>query len=414
MTHDHNLIDSDSRFIIDPVSRGITTDSKKLKLMRGDHNFERYTFEIPRYIDGHDMSLCNDIRINYENISGTNRTDISTGPYKVIDAEVSDDKVIFSWLLSGNTTKYAGSLQFSVSFKCITNSIVDYSWSTDTFKNIVISDIVSNSGDAVVETYTDILVQWEERLFTEGGNNNRIIGTKNNNTIEFSKTAAEIYELGYDLLNYDAVLIEDRKLYRAVAIKGSYEEYISVEFKNITEGFYTSYYIRFNKNGTISHTIAHNNTNISDIPSPINDSKRRYLISLNGSYKLVDTVVDTDSTVLYAGDTENGLELAVPVTIEYLMNNMNIGTISHSKLSVNVIRNDTLVGFSTYHFAKFGATDTGDMYVNFTNDTGTNIRMNSDGSLSYINSNYLTDTVTGKKYKLEVADGKLTMTEVTA
>lgn len=168
MGHIHNLVDSDSRFIIDPVTRGITTNSKKLKLMKGDHNFEKYTFEIPRYIDGHDMSLCNDIKINYENISSANRADISTGPYQVVDAAVdpaADDRVVFTWLLSGNTTKYAGTLQFSVRFRCLEGGIVDYSWSTDVFKGVTVVDAVNNSGDAVVETYTDILVQWEQRLF---------------------------------------------------------------------------------------------------------------------------------------------------------------------------------------------------------------------------------------------------------
>lgn len=168
MEHNHNLVDSDNRFIIDPITRSITTSNTKLKFMRGDHNFERCTFEIPQYIDGHDMSLCNDIRINYENVS-SNRSDISTGPYKVMDAQVLDGKVVFSWLISRNATKYAGTLQFSISFRCVTGSIVDYAWSTDTFKNVIISDVVNNGDEAVVETYVDILSEWEERLFGEGG-----------------------------------------------------------------------------------------------------------------------------------------------------------------------------------------------------------------------------------------------------
>lgn len=165
MSHDHNLVDSDSRFVIDPITRVITTENKKLKLMRDDHNFERYTFEIPRYIDGHDMSLCNDIRVNYENISSSDRTNISPGPYKVSDVNIVDDKVIFSWLLSGNTTKYAGTLQFSISFRCLKGMEILYAWSTDTFKSITVSEVIDNGSEAVVETYTDILAEWEERLF---------------------------------------------------------------------------------------------------------------------------------------------------------------------------------------------------------------------------------------------------------
>ena len=168
MAHDHNLIDSDKPFIIDPISRSITTENKKLKLMRGDHNFERYTFEVPLVIDGHDMSLCNDIRINYENISSTIRSDISKGPYRVKDAHIVDgDKLVFTWLVSGNATKYAGTLQFSVGFRCLNGSEVEYAWNTDNFKNMIVSDVVNNDSEEVVETHTDILAEWEERLFGE-------------------------------------------------------------------------------------------------------------------------------------------------------------------------------------------------------------------------------------------------------
>lgn len=168
MSHDHNLVDLDPTFIIDPITRAITTENKKLKFMRGDHNFERCTFEIPQYIDGHDMSLCNDILVHYENTSSANRNDISKGPYRVTDVNVSDDKVRFSWLVSGNAAKYAGTLQFSISFKCIVDSEVIYAWHTDTYKGIVISDTINNSGEELIETYTDIITEWENRLFGSG------------------------------------------------------------------------------------------------------------------------------------------------------------------------------------------------------------------------------------------------------
>lgn len=164
MSHDHILIDSDPTFVIDPVTRVITTENKKLKFMKDDHNFERYTFEIPQYIDGHDMSLCNDIRINYENVSSANRNNVSRGPYKVTDAIVSDGKVLFSWLVSGNATEYAGTIQFSISFKCIVDSEVIYAWHTDTFKDISVSDGIRNSSEEVVANYVDILAGWEARL----------------------------------------------------------------------------------------------------------------------------------------------------------------------------------------------------------------------------------------------------------
>ena len=63
MAHKHEVIDTDKHFIIDPVTMGFSTESKKTTLMQGDHNCERFTFEIPRFIDKHDMSLCNRVEM---------------------------------------------------------------------------------------------------------------------------------------------------------------------------------------------------------------------------------------------------------------------------------------------------------------------------------------------------------------
>lgn len=52
MGHEHNVRDSDARFIIDPVTMGIKNNyNKKITLIQFDHNSERLTFEIPKEID---------------------------------------------------------------------------------------------------------------------------------------------------------------------------------------------------------------------------------------------------------------------------------------------------------------------------------------------------------------------------
>lgn len=58
MSHNHPILDNDPHFKIDKETRMIKDQSQTASiLMQGDHNSERYTFEMPRYIDGHDMSL---------------------------------------------------------------------------------------------------------------------------------------------------------------------------------------------------------------------------------------------------------------------------------------------------------------------------------------------------------------------
>ena len=171
MAHGHSVYNTDERFTIDIVTRAITQQSGKSKLMQYDHNSERYEFEMDRYIDGHDMSLCNDVRVNYLNIASS-RDGQTNGPYVVKDMQVSPDdenKIVFSWLISRNSTKYAGTLNFNISFRCLTGAIVDYAWYTDIFKGITVSTGIENNGNEYVEEYIDILEQWKQDVIENLG-----------------------------------------------------------------------------------------------------------------------------------------------------------------------------------------------------------------------------------------------------
>lgn len=163
MSHAHSMKDSDTAFTIDPITRKITSSSSKVSLMQYDHDSEIFTFQIPKLVEGHDMSLCNKIEIHYTNIhKRTKQT--SSDVYPVTDATVDGDNLTFSWLVSGNATKYPGSLNFLVRFGCLENdNTFSYLWHTDIFKNITISDGMSNT-EAVAEDYSDILEQWRSDL----------------------------------------------------------------------------------------------------------------------------------------------------------------------------------------------------------------------------------------------------------
>lgn len=168
--HQHQVYDTDNHFVIDPITKEIINQSEKMKLMLGDHNSERFTFEIPRYIDGHDMTLCDKIEIHYINIDSKTK-ESKKDVYIVDDMQLSpngEDVVIFSWLISGNATQLAGTLNFRATFKCISEpSIIDYQMSTEIFKGITVSDGISNS-ESVVEEYSDVLEQWKQELNLAG------------------------------------------------------------------------------------------------------------------------------------------------------------------------------------------------------------------------------------------------------
>lgn len=165
MAHTHGVYDGDTHFEIDPITRRIKNTTGKVILMQNDHNSERFTFEMQRTNDGHDMSLCNKVEVHYINIDAKTKEQTS-GVYPVDDlqtSEASDDVIICSWLISQNATKYAGTLSFVVRFACVTDGIIDYQWFTDIHKGISVCESISN-GEAVLEEHADILAQWEERV----------------------------------------------------------------------------------------------------------------------------------------------------------------------------------------------------------------------------------------------------------
>ena len=166
----HDVIDSDVRFLIDPAKRTISNqNSTKLILIQGDHNSERFSFEIPRTVEGHDMSLCNVIRIHYINTCSKTRS-TSCDIYEPDDMTVSTgstgntEVVHFSWLIANTATVYAGSLAFAIEFQCVVGDKIVYSWHTAPNTTITISDGISNT-EAIVEDYSDILTTWWLRIF---------------------------------------------------------------------------------------------------------------------------------------------------------------------------------------------------------------------------------------------------------
>lgn len=171
MGHLHSVYDTDPHFQIKPDTREIINQSEtKTKIMQYDHNSERFTFEIPRLVDGHDMTLCNRVEVHYINIDASTKETYSD-VYEAEDVQVSpesEDVVIFSWLISQNATKFAGNLNFLVRFVCTDESAtVVYAWNTDIFKAITVSNGIYNSETAITQ-YTDILEQWKDSLFDAG------------------------------------------------------------------------------------------------------------------------------------------------------------------------------------------------------------------------------------------------------
>lgn len=164
-SNSHDIIDRDSVFVIDPTTRSVvqrTTD--KLYLMQYDHNSERFTFELPLEIEGHDMSLCDTILIHWENSStGTSasvrrvRRDVyivkSPGENAHDDVKIDEEKQImtFSWLVGEESTQNAGPLKFQLKFICHDEEFegeTKFKWHTNVNDSITIrSGLSYEAGD---------------------------------------------------------------------------------------------------------------------------------------------------------------------------------------------------------------------------------------------------------------------------
>ena len=176
----HSVYDTDTHFSINPITRVLKNEaSQKTSLIQYDHNSERFTFELPRYIEGHDMSLCNVVQVHYNNIDAKTKEQ-SCGVFEVTDLQISpddDEVVIFSWLISQNATRYVGSLNFLVRFSCTDETgTVFYVWNTAIYTNISVSNGIYN-GEAVLEDYVDILEHWKTETNEEIDAINAILET---------------------------------------------------------------------------------------------------------------------------------------------------------------------------------------------------------------------------------------------
>ena len=167
--HKHPVYDTDLHLIIDPVTRDITNTSGKVVLMQYDHNSERFTFEIPRYIDGHDMSLCNVVEFHYINVDSANKSEETPGIYPVDDLQISpdsDDVVIGSWLISGNATNFSGSLNFIIRFACVDEetSEITYQWFTNVYSLLKVSKGIYNVNVITEDNSSDLLTSWKNEI----------------------------------------------------------------------------------------------------------------------------------------------------------------------------------------------------------------------------------------------------------
>lgn len=163
MGHELKVRDSDTNFIINPITREIKNESStKVRLGQYDHNSERFTFSLSRFVEYHDMSECNKVEIHFLNVDAVTKEQKS-GLYEADDLQLDGDNVICNWLVSRNATQLVGSLNFIVRFLCVTDGVVEYSWNTGVYSGITIASGI-NASELFEEEYVDIIEQWKKTV----------------------------------------------------------------------------------------------------------------------------------------------------------------------------------------------------------------------------------------------------------
>lgn len=180
MTRKHSTHDQDNPFILDPVARTWANAAvQKHNLIQRDHNSEVFTFKLPRFIEGHDMSDCDAVEVHFINIDAVTRKQ-SPGVYEVQDLRVNpedSETITCSWVISRTATKYAGVLHFLLRFACYQeDGTEDYVWHSATDSSVVVAKGMNN-GKAVIEAHVDILERWRQDLIESGGVSDQRIKT---------------------------------------------------------------------------------------------------------------------------------------------------------------------------------------------------------------------------------------------
>lgn len=168
--HEHNVIDDDQAFIVDPVTRKITTSNPdRFVLVQSDHNSKVFTFKIPRFIEGHDMALCDKVKVLYNNVESNSKKDKPTadGVYETSDLHIVDkNTVACSWEISDNATQYEGTLHFALLFLCMDGPVVTYRWGTDFYDDVVVLKKIGSELSFQL-MHLDVIEQWKAAVKRE-------------------------------------------------------------------------------------------------------------------------------------------------------------------------------------------------------------------------------------------------------
>ncbi len=216
-----------------------------------------------------------------------------------------------------------------------------------------------------------------------------IVITKNGNNYTYTKTPAEIYALGENVLNYDVTLIDvdnDRK-FTATGIEALTADYITLDLISNTVRnnewliYHGSAIFYKNSNSVI---LAWNAARVEDLPKP---TKNRHILFSEDDGYLLYPVSVLNNMLLQAVDMNRTLIAVQTKPLMELVNAALTSANAHVNLVVlkDVIDLNSGIAdtYNIYRLIKVNGIASGEPHGFFTNDIDPAIVMDADGNFTY-------------------------------
>ena len=187
----------DKKLYIDFDTRQILIPNSIHQLgVESDDDVKKLTFNVPRYYYGTDLSEFN-IYINYMNAK--KEGDVFEVPKNDVIID-EGNTLTFDWIVGRHAVAYKGTAIFNVCMKKGSMQpdpedetqeifVVDQEFNTTVAKLPVLEGL--ETGEAVIQEYADILMQWEEQLFGIENSATSNITQKGSEVIDSVNTAGE-------------------------------------------------------------------------------------------------------------------------------------------------------------------------------------------------------------------------------
>lgn len=225
---------------IDPIQRSfLIKDTHNLVLgFEGDVNSQKVTFQLPKFHEGHDLTLCGQKTLRWKNLA-TGVEDWS----ELVVVEESSDKWIATWIVPPAVYTAAGIIQIAISIYDLNGTHVAFAWNTATFSGFVVEKTLSEVGrgpripSVIAPAKNEILQINEEThsIVAPQGYNFIISSYGNKNTVNvYFQTTPTVG--GIDLLD------ENTRISVVVSVNGEYDKFtilssdISASFPTTGEG----------------------------------------------------------------------------------------------------------------------------------------------------------------------------------